>query len=271
MQERILTSYSGNYFYIDRLDDIIKIAFALKAQSYFVDAISNKIFGFYDERYSIIETNVPFKISNSFFFSAVSLNSAESKELININKTYFTIPEYPYILFPENRRADLMNQNIVLRLDNQTFIDNMTGKVLTDIIMAVDMNQWFMVSKYLDSLNAYFNRMRTLEQPSIFENMNENSTIQEVISSKISQGTKILKLNSGNNQYAFYIFKSLLGPLTKTDKLTIFISPDIIEKNKFKVTFRVYKKKAKIDIPELNDMTIDTHVFMINLMNKSCI
>ena len=65
--------------------------------------------------------------------------------------------------------------------------------------------------------------------------------------------------------YSFYVFKSLLGPLTKSDKLTAYIQPDILEPNKFAITFSVYKKKSKLGIPDLIDQKVDTHVFMINL------
>lgn len=268
MLSSTLINYSNNYIYIDRLDDIIRIAFALKAQVYYVDAISNKIFGFYEEGYSIIETVVPFKLNTSFLFSGTCLGTTKNKEYININKTYFMIPDYPFILFPENKRADLMNNNINFSLDSingEYFTDKMTGKVFDDIMISFDVDKWFLAHKYTDILNSYINRHQTLGYSYIFENMNENNTIQEVTTSKVSQGAKLMDLIIGEKHYTFYVFKSLIGPLTKSDNLTIIITPDLLEKDKFKLTFRVYKKKSKLGVPELIDMSIDTNVFMLNL------
>ena len=53
--------------------------------------------------------------------------------------------------------------------------------------------------------------------------------------------------------------------MTKSDKLSIVIQTDRLEPNKFAATFSVFKKKPKLGIPELLEMRVDTHVFMLNL------
>ena len=261
-----LTSYSNKFIYIDRFNDLAKLGSALKVQKVYVDPNTNKMYGFYDECYSIIETNIPFKVDKPIFFDLSTTVNSKTKEFIEYYKTFFNITEYPNFLFPENRRGDLMNNNISYNWDPEfNFVDNMTGKILDDCLVTTIPEKLFLNSGYIKYIEGYYNRLRTLDQPIIFENMQNNDVIMNIMSSKVSQGCKILSLNTDNRVYTFYVFKSLLGPLTKSDKLTIIIRQDKFELNKFMVTFSVYKKKTKLDIPELSDMIIDTHSFMINL------
>lgn len=262
MQQQILTSNSNNFHYIDRFDDIMKIALALKAQLYYADSITNKIFGFYEEGYSIIETEVPFKITNSVFFSGTSLQ----KDIINFHKTFFYVDEYPFYLFPENRRADFMNNNILFDWEYTSFRDKMTGALLDDCILSYEPDSWFKFPKYMSLIKAYNNRLFTLDKPIVFENIQNNNVIIKTMSNKVSQGCNILALNSDHKSFVFYVFKSLLGPVTKADNLTLYIQPDKLETNKFMATFEVYKKKTKLEVPGLNDMRIQTHVFILNLV-----
>ena len=266
MQLQTLISSSNKFYYVDRFDDILKIALALKAQLYYADAITNKIFGFYEEHYSILEVDVPFKITNSVFFAGYSA----PKEAISNHKTYFYMEEYPYILFPENRRAEVMNGNIDLRYPdfidtNYSLIDRMTGKALDDSFIAYDQEKWFKIPEYINQIILYNQRVYTLDSPMAFEDMQTNEVISEVMSNKITEGRKLLIVNAYGRNYGLYIFKSMLGPVTKADKLTLFIQQDRFESQKFMATFRVFKKKTKLDIPELTSMTIDTHAFILNL------
>lgn len=266
MQLQTLISNSNKFYYIDRFDDILKIALALKAQLYYADAISNKIYGFYEEHYSIIEVDAPFKITNSVFFAGYSA----PKEEIGIHKTYFYTEEYPYILFPENRRGELVNGNIDLKYPdfvdtNYALIDRMTGKYLTDSFISYDPDKWFKIPEYIDQIRAFNQRSYTLDSPIIFDDMQSNQVISDVMSSKVTEGRKLLILNSNGRNYGLYIFKSILGPITKADKLTLFIQQDRFESQKFMATFRVFKKNTKLDIPELTSMTIDSHAFILNL------
>ena len=188
---------------------------------------------------------------------------------MNQYKTFFYEENYPYFLFPENRRGDFVNRNIGLRLSDRDigygFIDMMTGKVLDDSFITFEYENTFLVQNYFNRIYSFQSRLQTLGESIVFENMQDNEVIMQVMNSKVSQGAQLLTLSANGKNYGFYVFKSLLGPITKADKLTLIIRPDIIEKNKFMITFRVFKKKPKIEIPELSSMTIDTHAFILNL------
>lgn len=265
MQVHTLISNLNNFRYIDRFDDILKLALAMKAQLYYADPISNKIYGFYEENYSIIETIAPFNISSPIFFSGTSI----PKDIVNQFKTFFYEEQYPYFLFPENRRGDFVNGNIGLKLPDRDsgigFVDLMTGKILDDSFTSFDYESIFLVQNYLNTIHSFQSRLQTLDYPIVFEDMQNHEVIMKIMNTKVSQGAELLVLSANGKNYGFYVFKSLLGPLTKADKLTLIIRPDKFEKNKFMITFRVFKKKPKIDIPELTSMTIDTHAFILNL------
>lgn len=265
MQVQTLISNSNNFRYLDRFDDILRIALAMKAQLYYADPISNKIYGFYEENYSLVETVVPFPISNPIFFSGYLI----PKDIVNQYKTFFYEETYPYFLFPENRRGDFVNGNIGLRLPDRDvgygFIDMMTRKVLDDSFITFEYENTFLVQNYFNRICSFQSRMQTLESPIVFENMQDNEVIMQVMNNKISQGAQLLTLSANGKNYGFYVFKSLLGPITKADKLTLIIRPDMVEKNKFMITFSVFKKKSKLEVPELTSMTVDTHAFILNL------
>lgn len=268
MQLQILTSNSNNYRYIDRFDDITRIALALKAQLYYADPITNKIYGFYEEHYSIIEIDVPFRITNPVFFAGYGI----PKDHINANKTYFYVEEYPFFLFPENRRGDFMNHNIGYKtpdteFNDYCFVDNMTKHIIEDSFISYDPEKIFRVPEYMRILEGYKNRAMMIRESFVFDNMQDNEVIAKVIGSKVSLGVQLLVLSCNGRQFGFYVFKSLLGPITKADSLSIIIYPDPIESTKFMVTFRVTKKKSKIEVPELknNCVVIDTHAVFLNL------
>lgn len=275
-----LTSASGNYRYIDRFDDITRLALATKAQLFYADSYTNIIYGFFKEHYSMVSIPCPFKITNSVFFAGYGLD----KDLINSVKTFFYIDEYPYILFPENRRGDMMASNLAIKYsignlsydengnavssDLYTIIDKMTGKQLNDCIITVDPERWFKVPEYISLINKYYRRITVLGDPIIFENMTENQIISSVMSSKVSQGATFLRLTASGKNYGLFVFKSLLGPITKQDKLDIIIRPDKLEIDKFMITFRVTKRKHKIPVREIIGLplVIETNASILNIL-----
>ena len=272
MQLQTLISNSNEFYYIDRFDDILKLALMLKAQYYYADACLNKIFGFYEDHHSLIEIDCPFKITNSVFFNGYSV----PKESVSRNKTYFYVKEYPFFLFPENRRADFMNGYIAFKypstddrdgIPDYGFIDKITGAFIEDAILLYGVDDWFKYSSYINTISACYQRMKFSTESIVFDDMQNDEVISSVMSSKIANGRKLLVLNSRNKNYAMYVFKALLGPITKADRLTITINPDIFERNKFMATFTVTKKKTKkVDIAELGDIVISTRAFMLNLI-----
>lgn len=266
MQRQILTSPSGNFCYQPRFDDLTRLAAATKAQVFYADAITNKLYGFYEECYSIIELDIPFKIDISIFFTSVVLGT-KIREVINANKCFFTVPEYPCFAFPENRRGDFMNRNIQFDFDDYLFIDKMTGAVMEDCILIGLPEALFKYPRYLQFIQAMNMRSYQLGEPQVFEDAQDLDAIQSVINNKVSEGAKVL-LVEGNKTYGMHVFKSLIGPITKVDKLVLTIRDDILEYNKFMVSFTVNKRKCKIEVPEIfnQSISITTHSFMLNIV-----
>lgn len=266
MQLQTLISSSNNFIYIDRLNDIFKIAAAIKGNIFFVDPSSQKLFGSYAEPYSIIETQIPFPVKVPFLFTDKLYQSVKSKGVLNQYKTFFYIPEYPQFLFPEYMRAAVMSGAIGIDWEQYILIDTTTGMELTDYLISMMPDDDFAIKVFVSSLNNFNSALTSnLFIPvAEFPGMEKDPVVVNVTTSKVSQGRKIIALETPDGLYAFYIFKALVGPLTRQDKLSLYIYKDRFTPKKFMATFRV-TKKSKLEIPELITLIVDTHVSMINL------
>lgn len=266
MQLQTLISSSNNFIYIDRLDDIFKIAAAIKGNIFFMDPSSQKLFGSYVEPYSIIETQLPFPVKIPFLFTDRLYQSIKSKAALNQYKTFFYIPEFPQFLFPEYMRAAVMNGTIGIDWEQYILIDTTTGMELPDYLVSMMPDDDFAIKAFVGALNGYNNAINSNIYIPIaeFTGMEKDPVIANVTTSKVSQGRKIIALETPDGLYAFYVFKALVGPLTRQDKLSLYIYKDRFVPKKFMTTFRV-TKKSKLGIPELSTLIVDTHISMINL------
>lgn len=270
MPKQCLTSVSGNFVYYPRFDDLCRIAAGLKAHVFLADSITNKMYAFYDECYSVIETDIPFKIDNSIFFTSVVLGTA-FRQQVYATKCYFTVPEYPCFAFPENRRSDFMNGYIGYDYETDTFVDTMTGAQMTDCILIGIPSLQFTYSKYINFLGMLNYRINYRATPPVlFQNAEQNPTIQAVSAGKVADGTKNLILENQDNgkKYLVKVFKNLIGPMAKADKLNIYIQDDNFESNKFVVCFEVLKKKCSWEVPEIKGkpINIKTYALILNLL-----
>lgn len=271
MQQEILTSSSGKFYYIDRLDDIIKISALTKAKMFYVSAENSTLFGSFEEPYSVITTPIPFTPSNSLYFSNSLYGNTVSKEIINKHRTFFYVPEYPWILFSENRRGSLMNGRISFDYLNLSFIDNLTGEIIKDCLITYHPEDLFIMDGFKRNfinwsacVNRYF-----LNSPFVFTQMERAEEIQWIVQNKVTEGSIPMNLVSGENQYTFYVFKALIGSMTKQDSLVIRIYPDPFSFNSFMIDFEVIKNKMKIGISGFNQTNIHTYVRMLNLSCKA--
>ena len=268
MQSQILTSSSNKFIYIDRVDDLFKLAASMKCNTFIMNPFEGVLYGSYEEPYSIIETNVPFRVCDDIFiFTSNLFQSTRSKEIINKYKTFFYIPEAPQFLFPECMRAKLMNNGIAIDWDYYILRDALTGEPLEDYICSQLPDSMFSINGLIASLSGYKQSMSngTYYQNIVFDDCQKHPVIMDVIQSKVSQGRKLMVLEQGDKKFAFYAFKGLLGPLTRQDKLVIYIAENIFIPKKFIATFTV-AKKSKLGIPEVTLQFISTHVPMINLV-----
>lgn len=267
MQVRMLTSSSAEYKYIDRFDDIIRLGSVLKSTYIFASSDSNKIYGLYDDLFCLGEIECPFPISNPVFLRLYNIDKKVVYD--GYHSTYFYREDYPFILLPENRRGDMMNENISIRypdleLSEHYLIDNMTGHALEDCFISFGVDNWYRYPYYMYQIHSYLNRLRYTSPPVEFTDMQDNEVVEEIMSNKISFGSKLLTLSCNGRNYKLYVFKSLFSSLNKSDKLSIIIRQDIRDSTKFIATFRVFKKKAKIEIPEISSLVIDSHACYLN-------
>lgn len=266
MQLQTLISNSNNFIYIDRLDDIFKIAAAIKGNIFFMDPSSQKLFGSYAEPYSIIETQLPFPVKTPFLFTDRLYQSVKSKNTLNQYKTFFYIPEFPQFLFPEYMRASVMNGTIGIDWEQYILVDYSTGLELPDYLVSTMPDDDFAIKAFTSTLNNYHGAIANNIYIPIaeFTGMEKDPVIVNVTTSKVSQGRKIIALETIDGLYAFYVFKALVGPLTRQDKLSLYMHKDRFVPKRFMATFRV-TKKSKLAIPELPVLVVDTHISMINL------
>ena len=271
MQFETLISSSGEFYYIDRLDDIIKIAALTKAKMFYVDEQSSMLFGSFEEPYSIIKTMIPFKPTTSLYFSSTMFGNTALKEAINKNRTFFYVPEYPWIIFSENRRASLMNGRIKFNHENLEFRDTFTNERITDCLITYYPEDMFIMNAFKQNFlkwNASANWY--MSNPAIiFENMQNANEIQYLIQNKVTAGSIIMNLNTEDRQFTFYVFKALVGSMTKQDTLTINIYPDPYLSNSIMIEFIIHKHKLKTGINDYHETTIHTFVRMINLFHKA--
>lgn len=268
MPQQILTSSLNKFIYIDRVNDLFKLASSMKCNTFIMNPYEGILYGSYEEPYSIIETNIPFKVCDDIFiFTSNLYQSSKSKEIINKYKTFFYIPEFPQFLFPENMRAKLMNNEIIIDWDYYILRDSITWEPLEDYLCSQLPDSMFSINGLIASLTSYKECMSngSYYQDIVFDDCQKHPVVMDVIQSKVSQGRKLMTLEYGNKKFAFYAFKGLLGPLTKQDKLVIYIAESIFVPKKFIATFTV-AKKSKLGIPEVALQFISTHVPMINLV-----
>lgn len=270
MPKQYLTSLSGKFIYYPRFDDLCRIAAGLKAHIFFADAVTNKMYAFYEECYSVIETDIPFKLDNSIFFTSVVLGTTYRQKIFD-TKCYFTVPECPWFAFPENRRGDFMNGYIAYDYETESFVDPMTNCPIDDCILIGIPLMQFTYDKYIKFLSALnFRYSHRSMNPIVFQNAEENPTIQAVSAGKVTEGTKNLILSKPENgkKYLIKVFKNLIGPMAKADKLNIHIQDDNFESDKFIVCFEVLKKRCNWDVPEIKGkpVTIRTYALILNLL-----
>lgn len=268
MQLTILTSNSNNYHYIDRLDDLYRIAMSIKCNIFIMDPYTNTLYGAASEPYSIVETQIPFKVCDiPFSFTDSVFMSTKSKEVMKTYKSFFYVAEYPQFLFPEYMRAKIMNGKVGIDWDRFVAIDLDINEVIDDCICTQFTDDIFPINILRDFIAAYKDgcyRGLYLDEI-IFEKAHENPIIVQVSTSSVSEGAKIMCLEHGEDRFVFYMFKSLISPLTRADKLTITICKDKFIPRKFIITL-IFDKKSKLGIPEMPTQRIKTHAAMINLL-----
>lgn len=246
MQLETLISPSGNLVYIDRFDDIVDMASAMKGQVFIADASTNKLYGFFLECYSVMEAVIPFPIQNSVMF--YSMNSDE-RQIVRDNPTIFYYTERPEFLISINRRGDFENQNIGYDHDTGNFYDLMTGAEIRDCLSICRSSRVFINWMFPDTLARFKNREAFLGPPIVFENMQTNQIIQSTLSDKVSAGIKKLILPIGDHNLCICIFRNTFPQLNKSDRLDIIVRKDLLEGNSYVVNFKVYKSFKKCKLP----------------------
>lgn len=268
MQEKILINNLSEFIYIDRLDDIIKVASLTKAKMIYASKNDNRLYGSFEEPYSVIYIDCPIPISNDIWFSNTMYSSNSAKNSITNNRDFFYVREYPFMLFPVNRRADLVNGNISFDYEYFIFIDNLTGNQIDDCLLMYTSDEQFNINKFKNNYRIWSNNLGyyTSSPASVFKNAEKYESIQWVANNKVTQGSTIMTLCTNTMKYTFYVFKPLIGSLTKQDKLTINLYPDIVIPTYAVIEFIVHKNKIKIpSIPDFKIGDIHTFVRIISL------
>ena len=118
-------------------------------------------------------------------------------------------------------------------------------------------------------MNTIYNFIAANERlsqiPSIFGNMESHPVVQDVISSKVTEGAKYIRLTGMNGkQYGFMIWRNLFS-LSKGDTLTMKIFDRIEDGRLFQVLFVVNKKKSPIPtiIPHYIEQTFGMYINII--------
>lgn len=270
MQLEILISNSSNFIYIDRLDDIVRIAAMTKTRLFYLDAESATLFGSFEEPYSVIITTLPFMPTASFYFSSTMYGNRIAKDVIDKNRSFFFVPEYPWILFPENRRASLMAGRIAFDYENFQFVDISTSAIIEDCLMAYNPNEKFIMDSFVrnyyrwkDSWSYY-----SSGPSATFKDIQNYESIQWVIQNKVTEGSTLMNTSIEGKRFSFYIFKALIGSLTKQDSLDMNFYFDPFLSNTLVVEFIVHKKKVKIGVKELKETDIKTYIRVLNLADN---
>lgn len=265
MQLQTLTNPSGKIFYIDRFNDLVEMAVTMKGQVFIVDSATNTLYGFFTECYSIIESKIPFPVQNSFMFYAMN---SEERKIAASNPSIFFTKENPEFLISMNRRGDFENQNIGYDHESGLFYDLMTGHQLDDCLAICRSSRVFINWMYYDALNKFRYRNQFLGEPIVFQNMQQDETIQSVLIDKVSAGTKKLILPVGNKNVCMFIFRNTFPQMNRTDRLDIIIRKDYLEPNTFVANFRVYKpfKKSKLTFADPDGIVYNNYMRFLDVI-----
>lgn len=222
------------------LDQLMAMAKTMKGCEYFLaDANSRVLYGVYGEtiiRWLRLPLNIGLPMSLRFRLGNVDI------DFINEHKDFK----------PLNQDASVLS----------TIDDN----VPSVSFIPPDRTNFLLMQK---AMNAIYNFQSTSSSltlvPSIFGNMEQDPVIQEVMSNKITEGSKYIQLTGMNGKrYGFMIWRSLFS-LNKGDSLTIKIYDRIDDGRLFMVIFEVEKKKSPI--PTIIPHYIETtHSMCINLV-----
>lgn len=227
---------------------IYELARCAKCQNYILLQSTNTLYGFPADCSCIHEIPVPFKVNTDLTFGFESVK----KEMLE-NDGFFIPDKFCWFILP-NKYWDRYSKGFIdwefdLGLDRYVLFDKETGPIDHIPMSSYRLEINFVYQKMIQQLEGFFNRLYTLSnRPVLFTGMESNDTIRNVYDNKVSLGRNLIKLSKDNTNVAFYIFKSLFA-LAKSDTLDIEIRHDIYQTNLFMATFKPYKKRNPIAIP----------------------
>ena len=225
---------------------IYELARCAKCPNYILLKSTNTLYGFSTDCSCIHEIYVPFQVNTDLTFGFESVK----KEILD-NEGFFIPDKFCWFILPNKYWNMYINDQIKcefdLGLDRYDLYDT-NGQQIECIPMSpyrIEIN--FTYQKMIQQLEGFMNKLYYLDNPIIFQNMQDNEIIRYIYDNKISIGRSLLKLNSSNINVALYIYKSMFT-LAKSDTLDIEIRFDKFQSNLFMATFKPHKKRNPIAI-----------------------
>ena len=232
---------------ISDLGYIYELARCSKCQNFIVLKSTNCLYGFPNDCSCIHEISIPFPVNTDLTIELEGVN----KDLFTKYSSFFIPDKYNWFILPDVYWDMYIKDEIYtdydFRSDQFILKNKFTSEPIEFIPMSarrIEIN--YIYQKMISQLEGFFNRWNTLSQKSYtFKNMQNDEGIRYIFDSKVSIGRSLIKLNHGNMNVAFYMYKTLFS-LAKSDSLEIDIRFDTFQSNVFMATFRPIKKRNPI-------------------------
>lgn len=242
---------------------IYELARCAKCQYYILLKETNTLYGFPADCSNIHEIYVPFEVNTDLIFGFESI----SKEFL-LNESFFIPSKYKFIV-PSKYWDKYLDNKIYCEFDvslNEYILLDENRNIIESVLMnPFSIETLSIYNKMLFQLEGFFTRLKTLNNPITFKNMQENEVIRYIYDNKIAVGRSLIKLSYNEINIAFYIYKSMFS-LAKSDTLDLEIRTDIYQSNIFMATFIPHKARNPIskDISKI-PFTEKVHCMYINI------
>lgn len=244
LQLQIQTSTS-KMIPISDLRYLYELARCSKCTMFILLKSTNKLYGTTEDCTSIHEIDIPYLVNTDLMFR---LDQFDSTKIYQDESEYFIPNEFNWVILPSYYWDMYISGDI-----ESCYDPNLDQYVLYDKTIKQPIQDQIQMYKYRDSsdfvrfdfmkqLEGFLLRKRTLGNPEIFTNMQDDENIKKVFENKVSIGRVLCRAKNENIDVLFYLYKSLFS-LAKNDTLDLEIRFDRYQTSTFMITFKPKKKK----------------------------
>ena len=247
---------------INNFDIICQICKQIRGcHYYYISKEDNMIYASHELLYALHSVDLPsnLQIYKSFAF----VRALVDENIANQYSSFIRYDDYPWLLFPTERRAEHMDYNIVFDYTTETTTVTKDGSPVDFITIDNPRTTMFTLNKLIEVVYLKNAAKMWLGEAQFFGDQEMNTVIKDIMNNKASaMGSKYLRLTSmtGKN-YGMLVFKNLFN-LNKADGLVICIRDRKDNPNIFQAEFITSKRKSPLPsiLPFYKETTYATFI-----------